>query len=196
MYIEVVDALLIGAESVEALRVGVSDVGVRDFWPQQQFQEQGILAIIEMGRMLARFMIMLTVLVAGGYWTYGSYMLMSAGGDPQRLDKGRAVFKSVLVGVAISVGSYLIVTGAVNIYVGASGVAQIVQFWDPAVFDDGLRLGELFTDTEIAVAGEVLLFGGSVPVVCQDGLETAAVNAGWVWQDALRGIDGVGGCSR
>ena len=67
----------------------------------RRFHDRGIMAFLEFSRMVARFFIMAAVMLGCGYWAYGAYLLMSSGGDPNRLDVGREVFRRVLVGVGV-----------------------------------------------------------------------------------------------
>ena len=98
-------------------------------------------------------------------------------------------------GLVLGVCSYLIISGAVTLYINSADVSWVVRFWDDAAFEEEFDLNDLL-EGEIALEGEVIMLDGAGrPVVCQDGLEQAALDAGWVW---VTGIEGTGleGCSR
>lgn len=168
----------------------------------QNFEDDRIAGVLEFFRMIARTIIIMTAFLAVAFWAYGCYLLVSSGGDEQRLDKGRETFRRVLIGAAIGVSSYLLVSIAVNIYVGATGLDEIVAFWDDSVFAGGVEYGELLGHVnEIAFDGEVLLISdGDVPVVCMSSLDPAATAEGWSYSNRLPGLPAgsqdISGCIR
>lgn len=169
----------------------------------QGFKDERIQGVLEFCRMIARTIIIMTALLAVAFWSCGSYILLSSGGDERRLERGREVFRRVFIGVTLAVSSYLLVSTAVNIYVGATGLNEIITFWDDDVFDGGVVYTDLLPHNyEIAFEGEVLLIDkGDKPIVCKRGVETieAAIVEGWNYRDDVtegRGNVEVAGCYR
>lgn len=179
------------------LVISAFDVALRES-PQPQeafFEDREINAVLDMSRTAARLIILVTVVAAFGYWTYAMYLLMLAGDESRRLERCREVIWNVVKGLVLGVCSYLIISGAVTLYVNSADISRVVRFWDDSAFDDEFDLNELL-EGEVALEGEVIMLEGvGRPVVCRDGLEEAARDAGWVW---VRGIEGTGldGCSR
>ncbi len=179
------------------LVISAFDVALRES-PQPQeafFEDREINAVLDMSRTAARLIILVTVVAAFGYWTYAMYLLMLAGDEARRLERCREVIWNVVKGLVLGVCSYLIISGAVTLYVNSADISRVVRFWDDAAFDDEFDLNELL-EGEVALEGEVIMLeGAGRPVVCQDGLEQAARDAGWVWVTGIEGT-GLDGCSR
>ena len=185
------------AGQAEQLVRSAFEVALRES-PQPQeafFEDREINAVLDISRTAARLIILVTVVAAFGYWTYAMYLLMSAGDESRRLERCREVIWNVVKGLVLGVFSYLIVSGAVTLYVNSADISRVVRFWDDAAFDGEFELNELL-EGEVALEGEVILLDGAGrPVVCQDGLEQAARDAGWVWVTGIEGT-GLDGCSR
>lgn len=179
------------------LVISAFDVALRES-PQPQeafFEDREINAVLDMSRTAARLIILVTVVAAFGYWTYAMYLLMLAGDESRRLERCREVIWNVVKGLVLGVCSYLIISGAVTLYVNSADISRIVRFWDDAAFDDEFDLNELL-EGEVALEGEVIMLeGAGRPVVCRDGLEEAARDAGWVWVTGIGGT-GLDGCSK
>ena len=173
------------------------DVALREA-PQPQeafFEDKEINAVLDMSRTAVRLIILVTVVAAFGYWTYAMYLLMSAGDESRRLERCREVIWNVVKGLVLGVCSYLIVSGAVTLYINSADVSRVVRFWDDTAFEDEFELNDLL-EGEVALEGEVIMLDGTGrPVVCRDGLEQAARDAGWVWVTGIEGT-GLDGCSR
>ena len=172
------------------------DVAVRaSGLPQQaHFEDQEINAVLDMSRTGARVIILVTVLAAVGYWLYAMFVLMSSEGDSRGLERSREVIWNIVKGLMLGVCSYLIINGAVTLYINAGDLADVVRFWDDSEFAGEFNLNELLT-SEIALEGEVLMLGGDGrPISCKDGLDDIARNAGWTWNGSGVGGTGVAGC--
>ena len=183
-------------ERADALVDAALDVGVRaSGLPQQGFFEgvEEANAVLDMSRTAARVIILVTVLAAVGYWLYAMFMLMSSGGEDRGVERSREIIWSVVKGLMLGVCSYLIINGAVTLYINAGNIDNVVRFWEDSRFEGEFNLNEVLT-SEIAVEGEVLMLGdGGRPISCQDGLDDAAQEAGWAWNADLGGT-GVAGC--
>ena len=181
----------------EQLVSSTLDVALRES-PQPQeafFEDKEINAVLDMSRTAARLIILVTVVAAFGYWTYAMYLLMSAGDESRRLERCREVIWSVVKGLVLGVCSYVIISGAVTLYINSADISRVVRFWDDAAFEEEFDLNELL-EGEVALEGEVIMLDGAGrPVVCRDGLEQAALDAGWVWVTGVEGT-GLDGCSR
>ena len=181
----------------EQLISSAFDVALRES-PQPQeafFEDREINAVLDMSRTAARLIILVTVVAAFGYWTYAMYLLMLAGDESRRLERCREVIWNVVKGLVLGVCSYLIVSGAVTLYVNSADISRVVRFWDDAAFAEEFDFDELLGG-EVALEGEVIMLDGAGrPVVCRDGLEQAARDAGWVWVTGIEGT-GLDGCSR
>lgn len=166
--------------------------------PQPQeafFEDREIGAVLDMSRTAARLIILVTVVAAFGYWTYAMYLLMLAGDESRRLERCREVIWNVVKGLVLGVCSYLIVSGAVTLYINSADISRVVRFWDDAAFAEEFDFDELLGG-EVALEGEVIMLDGAGrPVVCRGGLEQAARDAGWVWVTGIEGT-GLDGCSR
>lgn len=174
------------------------DVAVRTSGLPQQayFEDQEINAVLDMSRTGARVIILVTVLAAVGYWLYAMFVLMSSEGDSRGLERSREVIWNIVKGLMLGVCSYLIINGAVTLYINAGDLADVVRFWDDTEFGAEFNLDELLT-SEIALDGEVLMLGGDGrPIACEDGLEDIARDAGWTWNGGGVGGTGVAGCIR
>lgn len=173
------------------------DVALRES-PQPQeafFEDREINAVLDISRTAARLIIIVTVVAAFGYWTYAMYLLMSAADESRRLERCREVIWSVVKGLVLGVCSYLIISGAVTLYINSAEISRVVRFWDDAAFEEGFDLNRLL-EGEVALEGEVIMLDGAGrPVICRDGLEQAARDAGWVWMTGIEGT-GLDGCSR
>ena len=185
------------AGQAEQLVRSAFEVALRES-PQPQeafFEDREINAVLDISRTAARLIILVTVVAAFGYWTYAMYLLMSAGDESRRLERCREVIWNVVKGLVLGVCSYLIVSGAVTLYVNSADISRVVRFWDDAAFDGEFELNDLL-GKEVALEGEVIMLDGAGrPVVCQDGLAQAARDAGWVWVTGIEGT-GLDGCSR
>ncbi len=181
----------------EQLVISAFDVAPREL-PQPQeafFEDREINAVLDMSRTAARLIILVTVVTAFGYWTYAMYLLMLAGDEARRLERCREVIWNVVKGLVLGVCSYLIISGAVTLYINSADISRVVRFWDDAAFEEEFNLNDLL-EGEVALEGEVIMLdGGGRPVVCRDGLEEAARDAGWVWVTGIEGT-GLDGCSR
>ena len=165
--------------------------------PQQgYFEDREINAVLDMSRTGARVIILVTVLAAVGYWLYAMFMLMSSEGDSRGLERSREVIWNVVKGLMLGVCAYLIINGAVTLYINANDLAAVVRFWEESQFEGEFSLNDLLQG-EIALEGEVLMLGGDgSPIACEDGLNTAARDAGWSWNGSGVGGTGVPGCTR
>ena len=185
------------AGQAEQLVRSAFDMALREL-PQPQesfFEDREIGAVLDMSRTAARLIILVTVVAAFGYWTYAMYLLMLAGDEARRLERCREVIWNVVKGLVLGVCSYLIVSGAVTLYINSADISRVVRFWDDAAFAEEFDFDELLGG-EVALEGEVIMLDGvGRPVVCRDGLEQAARDAGWVWVTGIEGT-GLDGCSR
>ncbi len=199
MFLDLSGIELLGhMEEADRLVRSVLDVATRPPGVPQEafFEDQEVKAVLDMSRTGARVIILVTVLAAVGYWLYAMFVLMSAGGDARGLERCRDIIWSVVKGLMLGVCSYLIINGAVTLYINAGDLGDIVRFWDESQFEGEFSLNELLSG-EIALEGEVLMLGGDGrPVACQDGLEDIAQDAGWTWSGSGVGGTGVPGCIR
>ena len=165
--------------------------------PQEtHFEDQEINAVLDMSRTGARVIILVTVLAAVGYWLYAMFVLMSSDGDSRGLERSREIIWNIVKGLMLGVCSYLIINGAVTLYINAGDLADVVRFWDDSEFAGEFNLDELLTN-EVALEGEVLMLGGDGrPIACEDGLDGIATDAGWRWNGSGVGGTGVAGCMR
>lgn len=163
--------------------------------PQEAyFEDQEINAVLDMSRTGARVIILVTVLAAVGYWLYAMFVLMSSEGDSRGLERSREMIWSIVKGLMLGVCSYLIINGAVTLYINAGDLADVVRFWDDSEFGAEFNLDELLA-SEIALEGEVLMLGSEGrPIACEDGLDDTATDAGWRWNGSGVGGTGVAGC--
>jgi len=176
-----------------ALEVGVRATGL----PQEAFFEgmEEANVVLDMSRTAARLIILVTVLAAVGYWLYAMFVLMSSGGDTKGVERSREIIWSVVKGLMLGVCSYLIINGAVTLYINSADIGNVVRFWEESEFEGEFNLNELLT-SEVAVEGEVLMLGGGGrPISCQEDLDDVAEDAGWAWNTDLGGT-GVRGCVR
>ena len=164
--------------------------------PQEAFfEDKEINAVLDMSRTAARLIILVTVVAAFGYWMYAMYLLMSSEGESRRLERCREAIWNVVKGLVLGVCSYLIINGAVTVYINSGDIGDVVRFWDDASFEGDFDLNELL-DGEVALEGEVIMLDGAGrPVVCQDGLDQVAQDAGWIWVTGIEGT-GLDGCSK
>ena len=184
------EAMLVASSMVEVTRELVPVELPFQEEVARRFHDRGIMAFLEFSRMVARFFIMAAVVLGSGYWAYGAYLLMSSGGDPNRLDVGREVFRRVLVGVGVCVSSYLIVSSVVGFYAVSLGEENVLGFTFK-VSDDGggrgadvtlltqARFDELLDGYDIALYGEVIGFDSGSPVICAEELADYATERGW-----------------
>lgn len=158
------------------------------------FTDPGVVAIIEMCRIGARFLIMLTVMLAAGHWAYGGYLLYSSGGDPRRISQGQDVIKNTLVGVVLAVTGYMIINTILTIYTGIAGFDRVVLFRPDDKVGYGLEV--LLREDEIALEGEVIIFVGSKAFACEPSLANEAKDAGWTYIVRLPNANHLSGCVR
>ncbi len=188
--------LLGNAGQTESL-VGVAlDITVRACGLPQEayFEDREMNAVLDMSRTGARVIILVTVLAAVGYWLYAMFVLMSSDGDSRGLERSRDIIWSIVKGLMLGVCSYLIINGAVTLYINAGDLEDVVRFWDDSQFDGEFNLDEVLA-SETALEGEVLMLGGDGrPIACKDSLEGIARNAGWTWNGNGVGGTGVAGC--
>ena len=163
--------------------------------PQEAyFEDQEINAVLDMSRTGARVIILVTVLASVGYWLYAMFVIMYSAGEVRGLERSREIIWNVVKGLMLGVCSYLIINGAVTLYINTGDLGDVVRFWDDTQFDGEFNLNELLTN-EIALEGEVLMLGGDGrPIACQDGLDDIATDAGWTWNGGGVGGTGVAGC--
>lgn len=166
---------------------------VRAFPQQQHFEDDAARALIDISRTFARFFIILAVTLSVGYTGYGAWLLMASGGESQKLDQSRDVLRNVLVGLTLSICSYLIISIAVSVVISTVGLPETVSFWSPETFDDEFGIGSLLDGKEYALQGEVLLLENGGPIICDEILEKTARDKGWVWISNIEGT-GLGGC--
>lgn len=159
------------------------------------FTDPGVIAIIEMCRIGARFLIMLTVILAAGHWAYGGFLLYSSGGDPRRISAGQDVIKNTLFGVVVAVSGYLIITSVVNLYVGIAGLDGIILFRSSQLTTE-FSIENLLKEEEIALRGEVIYFEGSRAHICEPSLSDGASESGWDYFPTLPGANHLSGCIR
>ena len=165
--------------------------------PQEAyFEDQEINAVLDMSRTGARVIILVTVLAAVGYWLYAMFVLMSSEGDSRGLERSREIIWKVVKGLMLGVSAYLLINGAVTLYINASDLGAVVRFWEDSQFEGEFDLNELL-EGEVALEGEVLMLGGDgSPIACKDGLDDIATDAGWSWSGSGVGGTGVPGCTR
>lgn len=160
------------------------------------FTDPGVIAIIELCRMAARFLIMLTVMLAAGHWAYGGFLLYSSGGDPRRVSQGQDVIKNTLIGVVLAVSGYMVITTILNFYTGIAGFDRIILF--RTTTSDSFGIEELLSEDELALEGEVIYFDGTDPIICSRDLgkeaNKAAADAGWRYYPTLPGAQSLAGC--
>ena len=181
----------------EQLLKSALDAALQKSPPPQEafFEDREVNAVLDISRTAARLIILVTVVAAFGYWTYAMYLLMSAGDESRRLERCREVIWNVVKGLVLGVCSYLIINGAVTVYLNSAEVSRVVRFWDDAAFEGEFELNALLGG-EVALEGEVIMLDGTGrPIVCRDGLEQAARDAGWAWVTGIEGT-GLDGCSK
>ena len=122
-------------------------------------------------------------------------LMMLSGGDSRKLEKSREVLKNCFFGLVVSISSYLIISTAIVIFVHTVGLPNTVKFWDDSVFEGEFGIYSLLDDEEYALLGEVLVFEGDSPVICNDSLSVFATARGWAWQPNLYSTS-LGGCIR
>lgn len=183
----------------------VADVGMvvaREWAQQLHFEDESVNAGLDFSRSMMRVFMVITVgAVMPMYWVFLMVLLASSGGDPRRLERVRHAFWALVQALALMVTAYVVINFSVTFAFLISGVADIVLFWDPMVFDSGdFSLDKVLRD-EVALKGEVLmLYGDSETILCEDPLGPAAVDAGWDYVPEIPGtvISGTGipGCVR
>ncbi len=163
--------------------------------PQEAFfEDREINAVLDISRTTARLIILVTVIAAFGYWMYAMYLLMASAGESRQLERCREVIWNVVKGLVLGVCSYLIINGAVTLYINSAGIGDVVRFWDDTTLQGEVDLDELL-EGEVALEGEVIMLDGAgAPVVCRDGLAQVARDAGWIWVTGIEGT-GLDGCS-
>ena len=120
------------------------------------------------------------------------FVIMYSAGEVRGLERSREIIWNVVKGLMLGVCSYLIINGAVTLYINAGDLGDVVRFWDDTQFDGEFNLNELLTN-EIALEGEVLMLGGDGrPIACQDGLDDIATDAGWTVERRWRRWNGGG----
>ncbi len=192
MSIEVMQEPLRWAESV---RPAFEDIVQMTIHQQTSFADSEIRAALDFSRAFSRLFIMLCVAASLVGICYGSFLLLSSGGEPRKLEQSRTVFKNVAIGLVLSISSYLILSLAITITIQTIGLPETVRFWDDAVFQDDFGIYELLDGSEYALQGEVIMLDGPEPVVCSDSLPDVASDAGWNWHDNLTDTE-LGGCKR
>ena len=159
------------------------------------FSDPGVLGTLEMGRMLARFLVIVGVSLASAFFVLGCCKLLFSNGESHKIVQARDILKRVFIGLVLCVSSFVLVMGAVNILVNAIGQDQIVSFWHSDDLRYGFTISDLLGDVEVALEGEVIMLDGSDVVVCADPLGSVATGAGWSWDGDIAGT-GLGGCTR
>lgn len=161
--------------------------------PGQQFsdEDEGIKAVIELSRMGSRLFILLAVSISIVSIVFAAYVLASSGGDARRLDKGRDIMKQTVIGLFLSVFSYVIVSGVITVYVNVAGSdGAAAGQWSGSLSDDGdLALDDLLDSDAVAHEGEALYFDGLDVVVCGSGVSPDD-NRGWDWIDGDQYVPG------
>lgn len=179
----------------EAADVGM--VAAREWAQQQHFDDQSVNAGLDFSRSMMRVFMVITVgAVMPMYWVFLMVMFASAGGDPRRLERVRHAFWAMVQALALMVTAYVVINFSVTFAFLISGVADIVLFWDPMVFDSGDFSLDKVLEDEVALKGEVLmLYGDAETILCQSSLDPAAVDAGWNYVPEIPGTE-IPGCVR
>ncbi|MCY4577526.1 MAG: hypothetical protein OXD31_00615 [Chloroflexi bacterium] len=176
----------------------VADVGMvvaREWAQQLHFEDKSVNAGLDFSRSMMRVFMVITVgAVMPMYWVFLMVMLATAGGDPRRLERVRHAFWALVQALALMVTAYVVVNFSVTFAFLISGVADVVLFWDPMIFETGdFSLDKVLQD-EVALEGEVLmLFGDSETILCESALDPTAVDAGWSYVPDIAGT-GIPGC--
>ncbi len=74
-----------------------------------------IPAFIRFLKNLINWGVGITIPLATGFIVYGAFVIMTAGGNAGKVDDGKKVILAAVIGVAIALGSYLIVNAILNL---------------------------------------------------------------------------------
>ena len=141
-------------------------------WAEQTATNFGenapVLAALDFARSLSGLFIFLAVVASLAFVCYGSLLLMASGGEARKMERARGALKNTALGLALSVCSYLIISGVITLGFGVVGMPETVTFWEDTVFEDDFGFYSLLPDgaENLALEGEVVMLVGDTPIVC------------------------------
>lgn len=149
------------------------------------FEDREINAVLDMSRSVARFIILLTVLAAIGFFIYAMILLIVSQGESKRLEQAREVILNVFKGLLLGICAYLVLNGIVTVVINAASPDQVVRFWEESQFEGEFNLDSLLA-RRVELEGVVLMLdSSSSPIVCESPLHQTAIDAGWRWDDEI-----------
>lgn len=74
-----------------------------------------IPAFIRFLKNLINFGVTISIPLATGFIVYGAFQIMTAGGNSGKVDDGKKIIYAAVIGVAIALGSYLIINSILNL---------------------------------------------------------------------------------
>ncbi|MDP3901413.1 MAG: hypothetical protein Q8Q37_00345 [bacterium] len=75
----------------------------------------GLPELIQMLAGIIEFMQVIIIPIAVGFIIWGGIVIMTAGGSEEKVKQGKKIITSAVVGVAISLGAYLIINAVLSI---------------------------------------------------------------------------------
>lgn len=189
------DIVVLAHAGKEALDFGLQ---VGHAWASQQnFEDKEVNAALDYARTFARVFIVGTVVVLPAYVIYLLLLLAGSGADSKRLEDFRSKIWNLTKGLAVVLGGYVGVNLMVTMAISISELGNVILFWDPTIFDGFDFSFDRILLSEVALEGEtIMLEGAGRPVLCESGLELAALDAGWTYVPDVEGVNGVNGCVR
>lgn len=77
-----------------------------------------LVTFLEFLRNIINFLLTLAIPLAVGFIAWGAFVIITAGGSEEKVKKGRGIITAAVVGIAIALGSWLIITTFQNILKG------------------------------------------------------------------------------
>ncbi len=75
----------------------------------------GLCDFLQLGKNLITFMIQISILLSAVFIVWGGFVIMTAGGSPERVSEGRKSITVAIIGVAIALGAWMIIGTVLNI---------------------------------------------------------------------------------
>ncbi len=74
-----------------------------------------IPAFIKFLKNLINYAVGISIPLATGFIVYGAFQIMTAGGNTGKVDSGKKIIYAAVIGVAIALGSYIIIQAILNL---------------------------------------------------------------------------------
>ena len=97
------------AQSGEPLTIFGVNLNCYPELPPSDPQGCGLPEFMNLLRGIIRFFLILLIPIASAVFVWGGIVIMTAGGSEERVGKGKKMMVTALVGVAVALGSWLIV---------------------------------------------------------------------------------------